>query len=51
VRASGSFRVGKTDGIAWRHCRILHRSDGYQYEKGGALLPAASSGVSAPEIL
>jgi hypothetical protein len=51
VRANGYFRVGKTDGVSWRHCRILHRSDGYQYEKGEALLPAATDGVSAHSIL
>lgn len=31
VRASGSFRVGNTDGISWRYCKILQRSDGYEY--------------------
>lgn len=41
VRASGSFRVGKADGIAWRYCRLLQRADGYGYAKGG-------SGASSP---
>ena len=31
VRASGSFRVGATDGINWRHCRQLCSADGYEY--------------------
>jgi hypothetical protein len=31
VRATGSFRVGRADGINWKHCRILQRSDGYSY--------------------
>jgi 5-methylcytosine-specific restriction endonuclease McrA len=32
VRASGSFRVGTTDGIWHRHIRRLMQSDGYSYE-------------------
>lgn len=31
VRATGSFRVGKTDGISWKYCKRLHASDGYSY--------------------
>ena len=31
VRASGSFRVGKTDGINAKYCQLLQRADGYQY--------------------
>jgi 5-methylcytosine-specific restriction endonuclease McrA len=31
VRASGSFRVGTVDGIGYRHCRLLQRTDGYEY--------------------
>lgn len=31
VRASGAFRVGKTDGINARHCRVVQRLDGYGY--------------------
>src|SRR5262249_47270321 len=31
VRATGSFRVGKVDGINARYCRLLQRSDGYEY--------------------
>ncbi len=44
VRASGSFRVGRTDGVSWRHCRLLQRADGYGYSaKGG-------SGASSPRL-
>jgi len=35
VRATGSFRIGKTDGINVRYCRVLQRADGY----GMALVP------------
>jgi len=40
VRASGSFRVGKVDGINANYCRVVQRADGYDYmlrldEKGG----------------
>jgi len=31
VRASGSFRVGETDGINARYCRLVQRADGYAY--------------------
>ena len=31
VRTSGSFRVGTVDGIGYRHCRLLQRTDGYEY--------------------
>ena len=31
VRASGSFRIGDTDGVSWRHCYRLQYGDGYQY--------------------
>ena len=35
VRASGSFNIktgaGTVQGIGWKRCRILHRSDGYSY--------------------
>lgn len=31
IRTSGSFRVGTTDGISWRWCKLLHKSDGYDY--------------------
>jgi 5-methylcytosine-specific restriction endonuclease McrA len=31
VRASGSFRVGKMDGINAKYCRVVQRLDGYDY--------------------
>ena len=31
VRASGSFRVGKADGINAKYCRVVQRLDGYDY--------------------
>jgi len=31
VRASGSFRVGKIDGINSKYCLLLQRADGYEY--------------------
>lgn len=31
VRASGSFRIGDTDGVSWRYCRRLQYGDGYRY--------------------
>ena len=35
VRAIGSFRVGKIDGISWRYCRIIQHADGYEYTQEG----------------
>jgi len=34
VRATGSFRVGKIDGIHAKYCQVLQRADGYQYATG-----------------
>lgn len=31
VRAKGSFRVGKVDGINWKYCSLVQRADGYDY--------------------
>jgi len=31
VRAMGSFRVGKADGINWKRCQSVHKNDGYEY--------------------
>jgi 5-methylcytosine-specific restriction endonuclease McrA len=39
VRNSGSFRVGKADGISWKYCRPVHRLDGYDYGGSGAAFP------------
>ena len=51
VRTKGSFRVGKTDGIAHRHCHLIQRVDGYDYNVSpllGDLLssPGVYAGVS-----
>ena len=35
VRASGSFRVGKVDGINVRYCVQMQRADGYAYGQRG----------------
>ena len=31
IRATGSFRVGKVDGINAKYCRLIQRNDGYEY--------------------
>lgn len=45
VRSSGSFNIKTStatiQGISYRHCQMLHRSDGYTYTIGGALPPHA----------
>ncbi|HEY6407514.1 MAG TPA: hypothetical protein VIY29_08610, partial [Ktedonobacteraceae bacterium] len=54
VRASGSFRVGKLDGISARYCQVVQRADGYGYalqkeaQGGGASSPRVNAGASAP---
>jgi len=56
VRATGSCNVksrgGTVQGIHIRHCRPLHRADGYSYQKGEAALPppALKGGASAPRF-
>ncbi len=39
VRASGRFNISTprsvVQGIGWKHCRLLHRADGYAYTTGG----------------
>jgi 5-methylcytosine-specific restriction endonuclease McrA len=55
VRASGSFRVGKMDGISAKHCQVVQRADGYSYalqkdaQGGGASSPRVNAGASAPQ--
>jgi len=55
VRASGSFRVGKMDGISAKYCRVVQRADGYSYvlqedtPGGGASSPGVKAGASAPQ--
>lgn len=31
VRSCGSFNIGNVQGIGWKHCKVLHRADGYMY--------------------
>ncbi len=46
VRASGSFNIttpaGTVQGISARYCAVIHRLDGYGYQKGAAALPPMS---------
>jgi len=46
VRASGSFNIttpiGTVQGIHYRYCTPIHKSDGYFYEKGEALSSATT---------
>jgi len=43
VRTSGSFNIttahGTVEGIGYRYCQAIHRSDGYSYAKGAAAFP------------
>jgi len=43
VRTSGSFNLktenGIIQGISYRYCHLLQRSDGYNYKEGGTALP------------
>ena len=34
VRATGSFKIGKVDGIHYRHITLIQRGDGYTYHTG-----------------
>src|SRR5207302_9612677 len=56
VRATGSFNITtKTrtiQGIGHQYCRALHRSDGYSYQRGSAVvlaLPEAEAVSASPE--
>jgi hypothetical protein len=54
VRASGSFRVGKIDGISAKYCRVVQRADGYSYAlqedtPGGASSPRVKAGACTPQ--
>jgi hypothetical protein len=45
VRSTGSFNITTAheivQGISHRHCTLLHRCDGYSYQRGGAAFPPA----------
>jgi len=55
VRASGSFRVGKTDGISSNYCQVVQRADGYSYalrkeaQGGSVCSPRVNAVASAPQ--
>lgn len=36
IRSSGSFRIGRMDGINWQYCELIQRNDGYKYTRRGA---------------
>ena len=52
VRASGFFNItthtGTTQGINYRYCTPIHKSDGYFYEKGEALSSATTTVAVSP---
>jgi len=52
VRASGYFNIttptGTTQGINYRYCNPIHKSDGYFYEKGKALSSATTRVAVSP---
>ncbi len=52
VRASGFFNIttptGTVQGINYRYCNPIHKSDGYLYEKGEALSSATTRVVVSP---
>jgi len=52
VRASGSFNIttpaGTVQGIGYRYCTAIHKSDGYFYEKGEALSSATTRVAVSP---
>lgn len=55
IRSSGSFNItttsGTIQGISFRHCKTLHHSDGYTYEKGkGASSPRFNGESPAPNL-
>ena len=45
VRATGRFRVGKADGIAWRCCGLVDRADGYEYALSSPLPKLGTCGA------
>ncbi len=55
VRARGTFRVGKLDGISAKYCQVVQRADGYSYtlrkdaQGGGASSPRVNAGASVPQ--
>jgi hypothetical protein len=31
IRTTGSFNIGKVQGIGWQYCQVLYYADGYSY--------------------
>jgi 5-methylcytosine-specific restriction endonuclease McrA len=31
IRSRGTFKIGLIDGINWKYCKLLHRTEGYDY--------------------
>lgn len=50
VRASGSFRVGKCDGINAKYCVVLQRADGYAYGQAPCPKPQQGTPASSPSL-
>lgn len=49
VRAIGSFCItGQADGISWKHCRLLHHADGYEYSTLSA--PGGAGSYPSPRL-
>ena len=52
ARATGSFNIttksGTTQGIGHQYCRALHRSDGYSYQRGSAVVLAQPEAETVP---
>jgi hypothetical protein len=52
ARATGSFNIttksGTTQGIGHQYCRALHRSDGYSYQRGAAVVLAQPAAETVP---
>jgi len=42
TRVSGSFLVGKTDGVSWKYCRVISKADGYAYSLEKSVPPTTS---------
>jgi hypothetical protein len=38
VRTTGSFNIGKVQGIGWKYCQVLHHADGYSYSTSALAL-------------
>lgn len=50
VRATGSFRVGKIDGINAKYCQVLQRADGYAYKQVPCLFHPNKERLLPPHV-